>query len=273
MQANRAWSPPAGPLGRLSAAAALRAKDLETRSTDLRDRAKDAPVGAPFAAALRRTDVGVIAEVKRSSPSKGVINAGLDAAEQASAYARGGAAALSILTEPTEFGGRAQDLVDARGATTLPTLKKDFHVHPVQVVEARAIGASALLLIARALRPDDLRAMADCASELGVEVLVEVRDEEELERALTIEHAIIGVNSRDLETLVIDPGVTSYLIPMIPADRLAVAESGVSGRRDVERAAGAGADAVLVGSTVSASPDPTGAVARLTGVARLLRAG
>jgi indole-3-glycerol phosphate synthase len=267
------WSPPIGALGRLSAAAAARAQDLAKRSADLRDRAKDAPTGASFAAALGRIDVAVIAEVKRRSPSKGVINAGLDAAEQASAYARGGAAALSILTEPSEFGGSIQDLADARAATRLPTLKKDFHVHPIQVLEARAAGASALLLIARALPPDDLREMADRASELGLEVLVEVRSEEELERAVAIRHAIIGVNSRDLETLVIDPAVMSHLIPMIPADRLAIAESGVSARLDVERAAVAGADAVLVGSAVSASSDPTAAVAALTGVARMLRAG
>ena len=262
-----------GALGRLSAAAASRARELEKRSADLRDRAKDAPPGPSFAAALRRTDVAVIAEVKRRSPSKGVINAGLDAAEQASAYARGGAAALSILTEPSEFGGSVQDLADARAATRLPTLKKDFHVHPIQLLEARAAGASALLLIARALPPDDLSAMADRASELGLEVLVEVRSEQELERAVTIGHAMIGVNSRDLETLVIDPAVTSHLIPMIPAGRLAVAESGVSARLDVERAARAGADAVLVGSAVSASSDPTAAVAALRGVARTRRAG
>ena len=262
-----------GPLGRLSAAAGVRANDLEKRSADLRDRAKDAPAGPSFAAALRRTDVAVVAEVKRRSPSKGVINAGLDAAEQASAYARGGAAALSILTEPTEFGGSVQDLMDARAATNLPTLKKDFHVHPVQALEARAAGASAMLLIARALPPDDLTAIADRASELGVEVLVEVRSEQELERALAIRHAVIGVNSRDLETLVIDATVTARLIPLIPADRLAIAESGVSARSDVERAAGVGADAVLVGSTVSASSDPAAAVAALTGVARMLRGG
>ena len=262
-----------GPLGRLSAAAAARAQDLEKGSADLRARAKDAPSGPSFAAALRRTDVAVIAEVKRRSPSKGVINAGLDATEQACAYARGGAAALSILTEPTEFGGSVQDLMDARAATSLPTLKKDFHVHPVQVLEARAAGASAILLIARALPPDDLTAMADQASELGVEVLVEVRSEEELERALAVRHAVIGVNSRDLETLVIDSAVTARLIPLIPADRVAVAESGVSARYDVERAAVVGADAVLVGSTVSAASDPTAAVAALTGVARMLRGG
>jgi len=262
-----------GPLGRLSATAAARAAELEKRSADLEDRAKDAPAGPSFAAALRRTDVAVVAEVKRRSPSKGVINAGLDAGERASAYSRGGAAALSILTEPTEFGGSIEDFVEARASTTLPTLKKDFHVHPVQVLEARAAGASALLLIARALPPDDLTAMADRASELGVEVLVEVRNEEELERALAIRHAIIGVNSRDLETLVIDHAVTSHLIPMIPTDRLAIAESGVRIRFDVERAAVAGADAVLVGSAVSASSDPTAAVAALTGVARMRRGG
>jgi len=273
VQANRAWIAPVGPLGRLAAAAAVRAQDLQKQSADLRDRASDVPSGPSFGAALRRTDVAVIAEVKRRSPSKGMINAGLNAAEQAAAYARGGAAALSILTEPTEFGGAVQDLRDAREATSLPTLKKDFHVHPVQVLEARAAGASAMLLIARALPPDDLTAMADRALELGVEVLVEIRSEEELERALAIRHAVIGVNSRDLETLVIDSAVAARLIPLIPADRLAIAESGVSGRYDVERAAVVGADAVLVGSTVSAASDPTAAVAALTGVARMLRGG
>jgi indole-3-glycerol phosphate synthase len=213
----------------------------------------------------------VIAEVKRRSPSKGVINASIDASTQASAYSRGGASALSILTEPTEFGGSLQDLRDARVATSLPTLKKDFHVHPVQLLEARAAGASAVLLIARALRPDHLRAMADRAAELGLEVLVEVRSEAELEDALAIDGAVIGVNSRDLETLVIDPSVTSHLIPMIPAGRLAIAESGVSTRADVERVSAAGADAVLVGSSISGSPDPAGAVTALTGVARKRR--
>jgi indole-3-glycerol phosphate synthase len=273
VQADRTWTPPRGPLGRLSTAAAARAQTLEKRSAELRDLARDAPAGPSFAAALRRTDVGVIAEVKRRSPSKGVINATIDASAQASAYARGGAAALSILTEPTEFGGSIQDLVDAAAATLLPTLKKDFHVHPIQVLEARGAGASAMLLIARALTPDALRAMARRASELGVEVLVEVRSEEELEHALAIDEAVIGVNNRDLETLVIDPAVTSRLIPLIPANRLAIAESGVSGRADVERVAGVGADAVLVGSVVSASSNPSAAVAALTGVARTRRDG
>jgi indole-3-glycerol phosphate synthase len=261
-----------GPLGRLSASAALRAETLALRSAEMRAQAKDAPQGAPFAQALRRSDVAVIAEVKRRSPSKGVINATIDAASQGTAYARGGAAALSILTEPSEFGGTVADLIDARDATRLPTLKKDFHVHPIQVLEARAAGASALLLIARALPPGHLGELADHAAAVGLEVLIEVRSESELEDALAVGDAVIGVNSRDLETLVIDATVTERLIPMIPRDRVAIAESGVASRTDVERVARIGADAVLVGSSISAASDPAGAVAALTGVERIRRA-
>ena len=260
-----------GPLGRLSASAAARAETLGANSAEIRARALDAAPAPSFAAALRRADVAVIAEVKRRSPSKGVINAGIDAATQATAYARGGAAALSILTEPTEFGGAVSDLVDAQRATALPTLKKDFHVHPLQVLEAKAAGASALLLIARALDSTRLRELADHAATLGLEVLVEIRSESELEDALAIQDAVIGVNSRDLETLVIDPTVTARLIAMIPNDRIAIAESGVSSRADVERVSRIGADAVLVGSSISAATDPASAVAALTGVQRIPR--
>jgi len=260
-----------GPLGRLSTAASARAEELQRRSEELKALGRDVPRPAGFGSALTRADVAVIAEVKRRSPSKGVINPSIDASAQASAYERGGASALSILTEPTEFGGSLQDLCDARAATSLPTLKKDFHVHPIQMLEARAAGASAVLLIARALPSDRLRAMAERASELSLEVLIEVRSEAELEEAVAIPGAVIGVNSRDLETLVIDPSVTARLVALIPADRLAIAESGVSTRADVERVAGAGADAVLVGSSISASPDPAAAVAGLTGVTRKRR--
>ena len=273
MQANRSWTPPTGPLGRLSVASAARAEALVRQRAELASRAADAPVPPGFAAALQRGDVAVVAEVKRRSPSKGVINAGIDAGAQAASYARGGAAALSILTEPSEFGGALSDLADARRTTSVPLLKKDFHVHPVQVLEARAAGASALLLIARALAPDRLRELADTALAVGVEVLVEVRSEAELEDALGIEDAVIGVNSRDLETLLIEPAVTSRLIAMIPPHRLAIAESGIGTRGDVERVASVGADAVLVGSSISAAVDPAAAVAALTGVARIRRGG
>lgn len=219
-----------------------------------------------------RTDVAVIAEVKRRSPSRGVINAALGAAAQARAYAAGGAAALSILTEPSEFGGSGADLEAAGSATGLPLLRKDFHVEPVQLLEARAIGASAILLIARALPSDRLWRMAEAASAVGLEVLVEVRTDAELEEALGIGDAIIGVNSRNLETLEVQPTVMERLVRCVPSDRVAVAESGIASRDDVLRAAEAGADAVLVGSMLSASADPTAAVAALTGVARTSRA-
>lgn len=271
VQAKPSWSPPTGPLGRLSAAAEARAKALVARRAELESLAATAGVRPSFAAALRRADVSVIAELKRRSPSRGVIDATLDAGAQTAAYARGGASALSILTEPVEFGGLPEDVRDARAATSLPVLKKDFHVHPIQLLEAAGLGASAVLLIARALTPSQLGRLAEEAAALGLEALVEVRSDDELELALEIDYAVIGVNSRNLETLEIDPTVTDRLLAAVPADRVAVAESGVSTRSDVERAAAAGADAVLVGSAVSASSDPAAAVAGLVGVARRQR--
>jgi indole-3-glycerol phosphate synthase len=244
---------------------------LVPREAELRAQARDRDFAPSFAGALARHDIAVIAEVKRQSPSKGVINAGIDAGDQARAYAKGGAAALSILTEPAEFGGSVADLIAARAVTSIPALKKDFHVHPIQALEARAAGASAMLLIARALAPDRLREMADAAAENGIEILVEIRSEAELEDALAIDARVIGVNARDLETLIIDPAVTERLIRQITPDRIAIAESGVTGRADVERVARLGADAVLVGSSISSSGDPVAAVAALTGVQRSAR--
>lgn len=151
---------------------------------------------------------------------------------------------------------------------SLPLLKKDFHVAPIQVLEARALGAAALLLIARALHPKDLMDMATAAADAGVETLVEVRDEGELERALRIEGAVIGINNRNLETLVMEMDTAYTLLPLVPRDRLAVFESGVRSRSDVQRAASVGADAVLVGSAISRAADPESAVRELVGVAR-----
>lgn len=273
MQAKRSWTLPTGPLGRLTTAAETRASALLDRRAELQSLADATSPRPSFAEALVRADVAVIAELKRRSPSRGSISPDLDAAAQTTAYARGGAAALSVLTEPNEFGGSPEDIRLARQATRLPVLRKDFHVHSIQLLEAVGLGASAALLIARALTPDRLRRMADDAAELGLEVLVEVRSEEELALALAIEDAVIGVNSRDLETLVIDRTVTDRLMTAIPARRVAIAESGVASRADVERAAAAGADAVLVGSSVSAAADPAAAVAELVGVRRRPRAG
>ena len=271
MQAVSAWTPPTGTLGALVAAARVRAAALATRRVDLERRAIDRVAASEppaFAAALRRADVAVIAEVKRRSPSKGDIAPDLSGAVQATRYADGGAAALSILTEPDRFGGSIADLDAARAAVALPLLKKDFNVDPVQVLEAAAHGASAVLLIARAVPPDALVALARDVRALGLEPLVEIRDEAELEAALRAEATVIGVNNRNLETLVIDAATGDRLLPLIPAGRIAVWESGVQGPDDVRRAAAAGADAVLVGSSVSAAADPAAAVRALTGIAR-----
>jgi indole-3-glycerol phosphate synthase len=219
-----------------------------------------------MAAALRRPDVAVIAELKRASPSKGSINAGLQAGDQASAYATGGAAALSILTEPERFGGSLDDLVEARERVSIPLLRKDFIVDELQLVEARIAGAAAALLIVRGLDPERLRALHQAGTELGLTPLVEVRDEWELEQAVAVGAMIIGVNNRDLETLVIDPERAARLIPRIPAGIVAVAESGITSRVQIE--AVVGADAVLVGSSISAAADPVAAVRALTGVKR-----
>ena len=233
---------------------------------------RTAPPGPSFIDALQSgTDVSVIAEVKRRSPSKGAINATIDAAAQARAYRDGGARAISVLTERAHFGGSAEDLEEIRAAVAIPLLKKDFHIDPLQVLEARALRASALLLIARALAPNALIEMAAAAREVGIEALIEVRNERELSSAIDAGARAIGVNSRNLETLVMDPLVCARLIPMIPAECVAIFESGVSGRADVEAAAALGATAVLVGSALSTSPSPTDAVRTLTGVRRGVR--
>jgi indole-3-glycerol phosphate synthase len=271
VQASPAWNPPGGTLGRIVAEARQRVDALRNRRAELAARARDAGDVPSFAAALRRDSVAVIAEVKRRSPSKGWINADISAADQAASYARGGAAAISVLTEGANFGGSNDDLVAVRNAVTVPALKKDFHVDPVQLLEAKGIGASAALLIARALSPDDLPRMTDCAREIGLDVLVEVRDDDELRRALDAGATIVGVNNRNLETLVIDPATAELLLRSIPADVAAVAESGVQTAGDVERYARAGADAILVGSAVSAAPDPVMAVRSLSGVRRVGR--
>jgi len=269
----RSWAPPTGTLGRLVAEAETRVEALRGRRAELQRSAAAAPVVTSMAAALLSRSVAVIAEVKRRSPSKGDIAPGLGAAAQAAAYDAGGAAALSILTEPAHFGGRDADLADARSAVALPLLKKDFHVHPLQMVEARALGASAALVIARALPPSRVAELARAAGDVGLELLFEVRDERELDTVLAAGALMVGVNNRDLETLVIDPETAVRMLPLIPGDRIAIAESGVRTRDDVARYAGAGADAVLVGSSISASADPAAAVRALADVHRVGRGG
>jgi indole-3-glycerol phosphate synthase len=226
------------------------------------DRAPD------FITALRGERVNVIAEVKRRSPSRGEINAQLDPASRARKYEQGGADAISVLTEPTHFGGSEQDLVAVRGAVPLPILRKDFIIDEVQIIEARAWGASAVLLISRALPHDQLLGLAQAARRWDVEPLIEVRTREELDAALEAEARVVGVNSRDLETLEVDPGLVDRLVRHVPAEVVAIAESGMRTTADVERAARAGADAVLIGSSLSAAADAAAAVRALAGVQR-----
>ena len=274
MQVARPWTVPAGPLGRLSAASAARA--VLSRA--------DIPYEDQLAAALSTSeapsilvalssgvDVAVIAELKRSSPSRGAINGSLDAAMQVRAYSDGGAAAFSILTEPSEFGGSLDDLAVASALNIGPCIRKDFITDAVQLVEARRCGAAAALLIARALPTELLLELVFTARMLGLEPLIEVRDEDELRDALESGALLIGVNNRDLETLELDTTVSAHLLPLVPVTHIAIYESGIHTDQEVERAASFGADAVLVGSSVSASGKPSDAVAALTGVPRIRR--
>lgn len=212
--------------------------------------------------------MSVIAEVKRASPSRGSINAGLSVERQVREYQQGGARAISVLTEPELFGGSGQDLRAARKTVSLPILRKDFHISPIQLLEARALGASAALIIARALDPVHLAEMVAAAGDAGVEALVEVRDEDELETALTAGATIIGVNNRDLESLNVDPGTVGRVMPHVPRECIAVAESGYGSRVSIDDAAKAGADAVLIGSFLSASNDAAALLADLVNVPR-----
>ena len=200
-----------------------------------------------------------------------MLDEALDAGARAAEYATGGAAALSILTEPSEFGGSLDDLAAARSTSAIPLLRKDFIVDEVQLLEARLSGASAVLLIARALRADRFFALAAAAKSIGLDLLLEVRDEAELERALGVPDGVIGVNNRNLETLAIDDRVSERLLRLVPPGRTAVYESGVQDVEGVRRAAALGADAVLVGSALSVASSPADAVRRLTGVPRSAR--
>jgi indole-3-glycerol phosphate synthase len=228
----------------------------------IRDRALQVPVPGDFHAALAAPGVSVIAEVKRASPSRGDLAPGIDAVDQARSYAAGGAAAISVLTEPDRFKGTLADL-RAVAELGVPALRKDFTVDAYQVWEARANGASAVLLIVAALDDDALAALHLEAAEAGVAVLVEVHDEHELERAAAIDARIIGVNARDLRTFEVDRDAFARLRPGMPDGVIAVAESGIRGPDDVLAAGRQGADAVLVGESLVTADDPTAATSAL----------
>jgi indole-3-glycerol phosphate synthase len=229
-----------------------------------------ASAGRPpsFAGALRRGEVALIAEVKRRSPSAGSIREDLDPAERAERYARHGAAAISVLTDGPFFGGSIDDLRAAAARTPAPVLRKDFILDELQIVEARGAGAAAVLLIVRALAQPRLAALLACARDAGLDALVEVHTAAEAARALDAGATVLGVNSRDLDTFQIDTAAAWTLLRGIPRDRLAVAESGMATAADVELAAAAGADAVLIGTALSSAADPDALLARLSRVPR-----
>jgi indole-3-glycerol phosphate synthase len=233
----------------------------------LRSTALDAPPARDFSAALRRADgaLAVIGELKRRSPSKGDLAPGLDPGPVGKAYEAGGAAALSVLTDQHYFGGAVADLQAARAATTLPCLRKDFTIDEVQVYEARAICADAILLIVAAIPDDEL--LADLhllAIALGMDVLVEAHDARELERALAAGAQVVGINSRDLSTFAEDLGSAAGLSAMIPPDVIAVAESAIRSTDDARGMGAAGFDAILVGEALVRAEDPTGLVREMT---------
>ncbi|GBD20349.1 Indole-3-glycerol phosphate synthase [bacterium HR28] len=239
--------------------------------TVLREQALARPKPVAFAAALRGERIRVIAEVKRASPSRGVFAAGADAVTVAEDYLAGGAAALSVLTDGPFFHGSLEDLerVAMRahaGQPPVPVLRKDFIVDPYQVLEARAAGADALLLIVAALDRMQFTELLAATWELGMEALVEVHDEAELETALATGARVVGINNRDLRTFTVDLSVSERLAPRVPGDRIVVAESGIHRTSDVERLAAAGVDAILVGEALMTAPNRQAAVAELAGV-------
>jgi indole-3-glycerol phosphate synthase len=243
---------------------------LAARRAELERAAAAAPIPRDFVAAFRRPTLGLVAEVKRRSPSAGSINATLDPVGHAASYASAGAAAISVLTDGPFFGGSLDDLRAVAAAVAVPVLRKDFILVEEQLFEARAAGASAVLLIVRALGASRLASLARSARDLGLGTLVEVHTAAELDVAVEAGADVIGVNSRDLDTFRIDIDAAWRLVTRVPADRIAVAESGMATVAAAERAAAAGADAVLVGTALSAAADP---IALAAGIAGLVRRG
>ncbi|HEY8534868.1 MAG TPA: indole-3-glycerol phosphate synthase TrpC [Vicinamibacterales bacterium] len=254
-------------LAAIVAATRTRVQDAKARrpASVLEAEAAARPRPRGFRAALDQPGLRVIAECKRRSPSRGVLCAEYDPVAIARRYAEAGAAAISVLTEPTFFDGALEHLAAVRAAVDLPLLRKDFIVDPYQLLEARAAGADAVLLIVAALDDRTLRALQHDAQALGLDALVEVHDEQELDRALAAGATLVGVNNRNLRTLAVDVGASERLAPRLPRDVVGVAESGLRTHEDLVRLQAAGYRAFLVGERFMTTPDPGAALRELLG--------
>jgi indole-3-glycerol phosphate synthase len=220
--------------------------------------------GRPFMEALSHPGTSLVAEHKRRSPSAGVIREGASVTEIVQAYERGGAAAISVLTEETHFGGSLDDLYEARRATQLPILRKDFCVDHYQLYEAKVAGADAVLLVVGSLRSDDLERLYAEAQALDLDAIVEVHDEEELDEALELDGDVIGINNRNLENFSVDLATTIDLIAAVPTGKTVVSESGIHSRVQIEELERVGVDAVLIGEPLMRADDAEAAVRELT---------
>ncbi|MBW8771877.1 MAG: indole-3-glycerol phosphate synthase TrpC [Gemmatimonadetes bacterium] len=256
-------------LDQIVAATKAALPELRAKSSELERQAASALQAPSFLGSLRAGGaVALIAEVKRRSPSAGSIRADLDPAAHAERYATAGAAAISVLTEGPHFGGSIDDLIAVRGRVGVPVLRKDFILDELQLVEARAAGASAVLLIVRILSPERLKGLLMFARGLGLDALVETHTQGEIDVALAAGAGIIGVNSRDLDTFALDPKAAWDLLAALPSGVLAVAESAMHTIGDVRAAAEAGADAVLIGTALSAAGDPAPFIRQIGEVGR-----
>lgn len=237
---------------------AVKALKATSESREFSARIADMPPTRGFAAALQKASAqgyGLIAEFKRSSPSRGVINANAKPETIAPSYEAGGATCLSVLTDETYFHGHLEDMITARAATMLPVLRKDFTVDPIQIFEARAHGADAILLILSALDDSQANELEDAALSCGLDVLIETHDAEEIERALNLRSPMIGINNRNLRTMTTDLATGETLMRGIPSDRIAIAESGLRSGDDLARMARAGARCFLIGEFLMEQDD------------------